>query len=125
MASKKNPINGSQPPNPMASDPQFVDFILDQLGTSGQIRAKKMFGEYGLYVADKLVALVCANQLYLKPTVSGRAYLKEVVEAAPYPGAKPSFLIEEGLDDRAWLQELVRRTAQELPPPPPKKQKPK
>ena len=105
----------------MASDQKFVDFILDQLNTSGQIVGKKMFGEYGLYDGDKLFALVCDNKLFLKPTWAGKGFLKEVVEAAPYPGAKPSFLIEEGLEDRDWLQELVRLTVTELPHPKPKK----
>jgi hypothetical protein len=47
--------------------------------------------------------------------------LKEVVEASPYPGAKPSLLIEEGLEDRDWLKELVSLTVKELPQPKPKK----
>lgn len=106
----------------MASDPQFVAFVVEQLGTVGPISHKKMFGEYGLYFDDTLFALICANKLYLKPTSPGRASLQEVVEAAPYPGAKPSFLIEEGLEDRDWLQALVRLTVTELPPPKPKKQ---
>ncbi|MCB2376702.1 TfoX/Sxy family protein [Hymenobacter sp. BT635] len=107
----------------MASDQKFVDFILDQLDAAGQVSSKKMFGEYGLYWEQKLFALVCDNKLYLKPTVLGRAYLHEAVEAAPYPGAKPSFLIEEGLEDREWLQKLVSLTVEELPQPRPKKQK--
>ncbi len=109
----------------MASDQKFVDFIIDQMSTSGRISYKKMFGEYSIYFDDKLFALICDNKLYIKPTSLGRAYLKEVVEAAPYPGAKPNFLIEEGLEDRDWLKELVSLTVKELPQPKPKKQKQK
>jgi len=110
----------------MASDHLFVDFILDQLQPAGPVSARKMFGEYGLYWGDKIFALVCDNKLFVKPTAAGRAYLQAaLVEAPPYPGARPSFLIEEGLDDRAWLQQLVRLTAAELPPPKPKKPKAK
>lgn len=105
----------------MASNQHFVDFILDQLDAFGQVTAKKMFGEYGLYHGDKLFALVCDNKLYVKPTAAGRAYLADVVEAAPFPGAKPSFLIEEGLEDRDWLSRLVSVTVEELPHPKPKK----
>jgi TfoX/Sxy family transcriptional regulator of competence genes len=77
----------------MASEQNFVDFIIDQMDMSGQVTYKKMFGEYSLYCGTKLFALVCDNKLYIKPTLSGRDYIKDVVEAAPYPGAKPSFLI--------------------------------
>jgi TfoX/Sxy family transcriptional regulator of competence genes len=106
----------------MATDQKFIDFILDQVGTL-PVTYKKMFGEYGLYHNDKLFGLVCDNKLFIKPTQSGRTYIKDVVEAAPYPGAKPSFLIEEKLEDRAWLKKLVVITANELPEPKPKKKK--
>ncbi len=107
----------------MASDQKFVDFILDQLDISGQITGKKMFGEYGLYFDNKLFALVCDNKLYIKPTLAGREYIDDVIEASPYPGAKPSFLIEEKLEDRDWLKKLVLATVKELPEPKPKKKK--
>jgi TfoX/Sxy family transcriptional regulator of competence genes len=109
----------------MASEQRFVDFILDQIGFEEQIASKKMFGEYGLYFDGKLFGLVCDNKLFIKPTQSGREYIKEVVEAAPYEGAKPSFLIEEKLDDREWLRKLVLITVKELPEPKPKKNKEK
>jgi TfoX/Sxy family transcriptional regulator of competence genes len=108
----------------MASDQKFVDFIIEQIDISEQITYKKMFGEYGLYFGDKMFALVCDNKLFVKPTPGGRGYINEVIEASPYPGAKPSFLIEEQLEDRAWLKELVNITVQELPSPKPKKKNP-
>ena len=80
-----------------------------------------MFGEYGLYFGNKLFGLVCDNKLFIKPTQSGREYIKDIVEASPYPGAKPSFLIEERLDDREWLKTLIKITVDELPEPKPKK----
>jgi TfoX/Sxy family transcriptional regulator of competence genes len=104
----------------MASEQKFVDFIIDQMGHSEQITYKKMFGEYGLYFNNKLFALVCDNKLYIKPTQAGRDYIKSVVEAPPYSGAKPSFLIEEQLDDHVWLRQLVTITVKELPEPKPK-----
>ena len=107
----------------MASNQQFVDFIIEQIDLPEQIAYKKMFGEYGLYCGDKIFALICDNKLFIKPTLTGRAYIKDVVEAPPYPGAKPSFLIEDKLEDRKWLKELVIITVQELPEPKPKKKK--
>jgi TfoX/Sxy family transcriptional regulator of competence genes len=107
----------------MASEQKIVDFILDQIGMPEQVTFKKMFGEYALYFGNKMFALVCDNKLYIKPTLAGRAYIKDVVEAPPYQGAKPSFLIEEQLDDHAWLRELVTITVKELPEPKPKVKK--
>nr|WP_315420113.1 TfoX/Sxy family protein [uncultured Pedobacter sp.] len=107
----------------MASDQKFVDFVIDQSGYSRQVTCKKMFGEYGLYFDDKLFALVCDNKLFIKPTLSGRAYIIDVVEAPPYPGAKNQFLIEEQLEDSDWLKKLVSITVAELPEPKPRKKK--
>jgi TfoX/Sxy family transcriptional regulator of competence genes len=107
----------------MATDQDFVDFIVDQLSNAGEVRSRKMFGEYAIYCDDKVAALVCDNQLFVKPTEAGRAYIGEVVEAPPYPGAKNSFLIQDGFEDRDWISELVRITAEELPDPKPKKKK--
>ena len=107
----------------MASDQDFVDFVVDQLESAGDIRSRKMFGEYAIYCDGKVTALVCDNQLFVKPTEAGRSFIGEVVEAPPYPGAKMSFLIEDGLENRDWISDLVRITAKELPEPKPKKKK--
>jgi len=107
----------------MASEQTFVDFIVDQIENAGEISAKKMFGEYALYSGEKLFALICDDKLFIKPTQAGRAFMGDVVEAPPYPGAKPSFLIEEKVEDRGWLSELVRISVAELPVPKPKKKK--
>ncbi len=109
----------------MASDKDFLNFIVEQIENAGQISHIKMFGEYGIYSDGKLFALVCDNKLFIKPTEEGRIFINDVVEASPYPGAKPRFLIEEKLEDRDWLSELVRITVKALPEPKPKKKKTK
>ncbi|MEL6923367.1 MAG: TfoX/Sxy family protein [Bacteroidota bacterium] len=109
----------------MASDQQFVDYVLEQMENAGAVTAKKMFGEYGLYLNGKFFASVCDNKLFIKPTDAGRSYIGEVTEAPPYNGAKPNFLIEEKIEDRAWLCKLVQITAAALPTPKPRKRKPK
>lgn len=104
----------------MATDAEFVEFLADQMAGAGEIAFRKMFGEYALYCDGKVVALVCDNQLFVKPTPGGRAHIGEPVEAPPYPGAKSSFLIEAAFEDREWIAALIRLTARELPPPKPK-----
>lgn len=109
----------------MASDQDFIDYIIDQIENAGNITAKKMFGEYGIYSDGKIFALVCDNALYIKPTEAGRMFIGEPVEASPYPGAKNYFLIEDEIDNREGLSELIRITTAELPEPKPKKRKKK
>lgn len=109
----------------MASDQNFVDFVLEQIKNAGEVIAKKMFGEYVIYADEKLFGLICDNKLYIKPTNSGRQFIENVVEAPPYKGAKPCFLIEDKIEDGDWLSELIRISLKELPAPKPKKQKKK
>jgi TfoX/Sxy family transcriptional regulator of competence genes len=109
----------------MASDQEFVDYLVEQISDAGMITRRKMFGEYAIYCDGKVVALVCDNRLFIKPTEDGRVYIGNVVEAAPYPGAKPSFLIEDAFEDAEWISELVKITAHQLPPPKPKRSKTK
>lgn len=104
----------------MASDAHFVQFVLDQLDGVPGMSSRKMFGEYALYSGAKVVALICNNHLYVKPTEAGRRFIGTPTEAPAYPGAKPSFLVADGIDDATWLGKLVRITTEELPEPEPK-----
>lgn len=107
----------------MATDLEFMEFLADQMAGAGEISHRKMFGEYAVYCGGKVVALVCDNQLFVKPTAAGRAFIGAPVEAPAYPGAKHSFLIEDAFEDREWISELIRITARDLPAPKPKKSK--
>jgi TfoX/Sxy family transcriptional regulator of competence genes len=107
----------------LATNKEFADFITEQIENAGTITYKKMFGEYALYSDGKVVAFLCDNQLFVKPTESGKTFIGEITEAPPYPGAKMYFLIEDKVDDRDWLSELIRITARELPEPKLKKKK--
>ena len=98
-----------------------MEFVVEQIENAGNITYKSMFGEYGIYSDGKIFGLVCDNKLFIMPTEVGRNFIMDPVEAPPYPGAKNSFLIEDKLEDREWLSELIRLSVKELPEPKPKK----
>ena len=106
----------------MSTSQSTIDFILDQLNSIKNVSARKMFGEYALYCDGKVVGLVCDDNLFIKITEAGLKFAKKgYVEGHAYPGAKISMQInEEKLEDRVWLTELVKLTAQNLPMPKPK-----
>ncbi|BBB67632.1 competence protein TfoX [Undibacterium sp. YM2] len=106
----------------MGSQASFVEFILDQLSSCEDVVAKKMFGEYALYMSGKMFALICDDQLFIKPTAAGQQFLTQlpatITEAQPYPQAKPWYLIDSDLlEDRDGLTTLARATANALPVP--------
>jgi TfoX/Sxy family transcriptional regulator of competence genes len=99
-----------------------MNYLLDQLAGLPNVTTKKMFGEYCLYLVGKPVALICDDQMYLKPTKVGQSMLQQVIEGIPYPGAKPYLLITADLwEDRDWLCQLVQATSNALPFPKQKK----
>lgn len=103
----------------MASNPDFVQYIVDQCGKAGDITARKMFGDYGVYCNGKIFGLVSDNGFYVKPTEAGRQLLRSVDLRPPYEGAKPYFYIED-VDDSDYVSALVRATCADLPEPKPK-----
>lgn len=107
----------------MASNQEFVEFVVDQIDTACGVTFRKMFGEYALYSNRKVVALICDDQLFIKPTDAGRSYIGDVVESPPSPGARLCFLIQEKIDDGDWLSQLIKLTEAALPLPRPKKKK--
>lgn len=105
----------------MANDPDFIQYVCDQIDASCDVSYRHMFGGTTLYSKGKVVALICDNQLFVKPTDAGRAFIGNVTEAPAYEGSMDFFLIEDEVDDTEWLSELIRRTEEVLPKPKPRK----
>lgn len=105
----------------MASDQDYVDSVCESVDLPRRLSARKMFGEYALYIDEKVVALICDNHVFVKPTAAGLELLDEVVEAPPYPGAKPHFQVNKHLQDSDLMRKLLLTTASALPRPKPKR----
>ena len=106
----------------MASSIDFVQYIVDQCSGAGEITAKKMFGDYGIYCDGKIFGLICDDCFYLKPTEAVRTMLREVELRPPYNGAKEYFYIAD-VDDHDYLSKLVVETCRVLPAPKSKRKK--
>ncbi len=106
----------------MATKQSTVDFILDQVSALPSVRTYKMFGDYALYCNEKVVGLICDDELFIKVTEPGKTFVGDTYqEGIPYKGAKPYMLITDQLDDPEWLCQLLTITAHVLPLPKPKK----
>jgi DNA transformation protein len=84
-----------------------------------------MFGEYALYCDERVVALICDDQVFVKITDLGKAFVgSKYAEGFPYPGAKPAMLIGgDIIENKEAFTELIDITARALPLPKPKKSK--
>ena len=95
----------------MASDKQYMEFILDQCGN---LSARAMMGEYVLYYGGKVVGGVYDNRLLVKPTLSAIALMPNALREIPYKGAKEMLLVED-IEDRDFLNKLFESMYEELP----------
>lgn len=96
----------------MASHPDYVNYVTEQLREAGSIRSQKMFGEYGLY-CDDVFGVICDDQLFVKVTPQGEAAFPHLPKAPPYEGAKDSFLVED-VENREQMTRLVCITYEAL-----------
>ena len=107
----------------MSTSKDVIADILDALAPL-QVRARAMFGEYGVYCDEKIVALVCDDRFYLKPTAAVDSLAIELESCPPYRGAKDYLILDDRfMQDRAQFKRLVQATADVLPAPKPKKSK--
>lgn len=97
----------------MSCHPDFVNYVVEQLQEAGVIRAKRMFGEYGLFCNGVFFAVVCNDQLFIKITPPGEASFSTLPKVPPYDGAKNYFLVDD-VDDREALTALTRLTCLSL-----------
>ena len=97
----------------MACNSDFVQYIVDQCSGVGEISVRKMMGDYCIYCDGILFGLICDNKLFIKETDAGRAVLKEEVLRQPYEGARDYFFLEE-VDDRDYLQDVIKVTLPQL-----------
>ncbi len=93
----------------MGTSKEMMDYILEQIEGAGDVSAKKMFGEYGLYRNGKIIGFVCDDELFIKPSDAIKSFLGEYKEKQPYPGAKQYVLISgEYFDDADFMSEIVK-----------------
>lgn len=104
----------------MSTEAGFVEFIAEQVGLGERLTHRRMFGEYALYVDEKVVAFACDDSLFIKPSHAAEKLAPDLPQRPPYPGAKDYPVADELLDDGDALRRLLLETAALMPPPKPK-----
>ena len=104
----------------MASDRNYLDYILDQLSELEGISFRAMMGEYIIYCRGKIIGGIYDNRFLVKLTKSAERLMPDAPRELPYEGAKEMLLVEN-TDDRAFLKGLIDSMYDELPAPRKKK----
>lgn len=104
----------------MATNENYLQYILEQLSDLETITYRAMMGEYILYYDEKIAAYLCDGRLLVKILPSTVKLLPDAEREPPYEGAKDMLLVEN-VDDKAFLTALFREMYPELTTPKRKK----
>ena len=107
----------------MATKSATIDHLTDILSGAGVLTARKMFGEYALYLDGIVVAFVCDDTLFIKPTPGALALLPDAEKGPAYPGSKDYIIGSDVLDDPDLCIRALQAVATDAPPAKPKKLK--
>ena len=100
----------------MASDKEYLEYILDQLSDLDDITFRPMMGEYILYFRGRVFGGIYDNRFLVKPVKAAEKLMPECERELPYEGAKEMLLVEE-TDDREFLRKLIESMYEQLPVP--------
>ena len=100
----------------MASSKEYLEFILEQLSGLGEVSCRTMMGEYIIYYRGKVVGGIYDDRFLVKPTKSAVSMMPDADLELPYEGAKEMLLVDD-VENREFLQELLKKIYDELPAP--------
>ncbi len=78
----------------MACTTDYIDFVCSQLEGVGVIRARKMFGDWMIYIDEKPIILACDNICYVKMLPAISDLMQEALTGFPYDGAKEHYILD-------------------------------
>lgn len=78
----------------MATSLNFVEYVCEQFHDVGEIRYRKMFGEYMVYVNDKPIILICDDTVFVKKIDCISSIMNHASVGYPYKGAKEHYILD-------------------------------
>lgn len=105
----------------MSTSADFVAYVLELARLGERLTSHRMFGEYALYVDEKVVGFACDNTLFIKYLAPTAELTAALPAGEAYPGSRPYAIADTLLDEPKRLQALLLATADALPPPKPKR----
>ena len=91
----------------MATKKDYIDYVLEMIDGVGQLRYKKMFGEYMIYVNDKPALLVCDDTVFVKIIDNLKEDFENCEKGFPYQGAKEHYILD--IDEKERSKELIKQ----------------
>lgn len=87
----------------MACTLEFIENLCEILSPLGDIRYRKMMGDYVIYLNDKCIITACDNTAFIKKLPCVEPMMKDAEIGCPYKGAKEAYILD------TTNQRLVRK----------------
>ena len=89
----------------MATSKEFIEYVCERVSPFGAVNAKKMFGEYMIYIDAKPILLVCDNTVFIKKLPELVCIMEGADCGFPYGGAKEHYILDT--DDEGRLSAAI------------------
>lgn len=96
----------------MACSPEFIEFVCRTLSPLGEVRSRKMMGDYIVYLNGKCVITACDNIAYVKELPCIAEMMADAECGLPYPGAKEAYILD--LSDTSHTLKVMETLLKEL-----------
>lgn len=73
---------------------EFIEWVCNELAPLGEIRSRKMMGEYVIYVNGKCTVTACDNTAFVKKLPCIVELMENAECGTPYPGAKEAYILD-------------------------------
>lgn len=97
----------------MACSSDFIEYICDVLAPLGEVRSRKMMGDYIIYVNGKCVITACDDIAFVKKLPCIAELMSDAETGCAYEGAKEGYILD--LTDRQKALKVIGILWEELP----------
>lgn len=99
----------------MATNKEYIDFVCELIDNTFNVRYRKMFGEYMIYINDKPIIIVCDNVCYVKEKEEIKSLMENASLGVPYKGASLHYVLD--IDNIPLLNEVICKLEKVTPIP--------
>ena len=91
----------------------FIEFACSALAPLGEVRSRKMMGDYVIYLNDKCVITACDNMAFVKKLPCIADLMADAECGCPYEGAKEAYILD--FQDRQKVLIVIEMLWEDLP----------
>lgn len=97
----------------MACTSEFIEFVCNELSPLGEVRPRKMMGDYIIYLNGKCVITACDNIAFVKKLPCIADLMADAETGCAYKGAKEGYILD--FRDRHKTLKVISTLWEELP----------